>query len=181
MARLTPSELAHLKTAIHDIAARQDNTGDNKTSLRQVQALEFDKWRLIHKYIHSAPFNTRDSIDRSQQWRQAVPHVRDLGEVDLLDWVLLQVQVARNLERGIQDMRPRKNGACHGLILEYVANRKRKAHAVLNWATEGEKHGVYHVDSKWHAKTANILERYGLIEKDEDGNRIYSNDPLARS
>ncbi len=95
--------------------------------------LQFRKWRLIQKYVHDTPFGTNARLARSDQWRQAVDYVRDIGEIELLDWVLQQVQIASHLERDIRDMRPRKNGPCHPLILEYVADRKRKAHAVLRW------------------------------------------------
>ena len=40
-------------------------------------------------------------------------------------------------------MRPRKNGPCHGLLLEYAANRKRKALAVLHFAKAGADMGHY--------------------------------------
>ena len=63
----------------------------------------------------------------------AVDDVRDIGEIELLDRVLQQVEIATHLDRGIQGLRPRKKGPCHELILEFVANRKRKAHAVYRW------------------------------------------------
>ncbi len=48
--------------------------------------------------------------------------------------MLLQVEVTRNIERGVRDLRPRKIGPCHALLLEYVRDRKRKALAVHKWA-----------------------------------------------
>lgn len=119
--------------------------------------LDFEKWRLIHKYVHDHPFATRQRSARSEQWREAANRVRDLGEPELLDWTLLQAEIAGNLERGIQDLRPRKNGPCHCLVLEYVANRKRKALAVLRFAQASEEEGVYGVDSAFHARTREIL------------------------
>ena len=95
--------------------------------------LQFRKWRLIHRHIHDTPFHTDQRLARSEQWRAAVDYVRDIGEIELLDWVLQQVEIAGHLEQGIRDLRPRKNGPCHGLILEHVADRKRKAHAVCRW------------------------------------------------
>jgi hypothetical protein len=120
-------------------------------------ALDFEKWRLIHKYVHDHPFATRERPPRSEQWREAASRVRDLGEPELLDWTLLQAEIAGNLEHGIQDLRPRKNGPCHCLVLEYVANRKRKALAVLRFAQASDEEGVYRVNSDFHARTQEIL------------------------
>ena len=45
------------------------------------------------------------------QWREAAIHIRQLGEIEMLDWVLSQAEVAGNLEHRVQDMQPRKGGA----------------------------------------------------------------------
>jgi hypothetical protein len=97
------------------------------------------KWRLIHKYVHDVPFTTTARLTRAEQWREAANHIRDLRVTDLLDWTLLQAEVADNLARGVQDMRPRKNGPCHALVLEYVRDRKRKALAVYRWALAADE------------------------------------------
>ena len=78
-------------------------------------------------------------------------------------------------------MRPRKNGPCQPLILEYVGNRKRKALAVLHFAKDAEQFGCYRVNSSWHSRTAEILKRHEMVERDEDGRPIYTMDPFARS
>ncbi len=52
---------------------------------------------------------------------------------------------------------PRKSGPCHCLLLEYVANRKRKALAVLRFAKASEEEGVYRVNSDFHARAREIL------------------------
>ncbi len=178
---LSPYKLFELTDAIREIIDRQSSFDAAEMSHVEAQTLEFEKWRLIHKYIHSTPFRTSEHQSRPDQWRDAAAKVRNIGEIEVLDWTLLQVEVASNLERGIHDMRPRKGGPCHPLLLEYVSNRKRKALAVLHFAREGEKHGIYNVDSNWHSRTADILKRHGLIETDEDGNPVYSTDPMTRS
>ncbi|MCC2113228.1 MAG: hypothetical protein KDJ16_14430 [Hyphomicrobiales bacterium] len=166
---------------IHGVVAKlQDGPGESFADLGR-REIEFQKWQLIHKWIHGRPFRTREHLPRSRQWREALDHVRDLRDQELIDWVLLQAEVAGNLERGIQDLRPRKNGPCHPLILEYVANRKRKALAVLHFARAAEEEGCYQVNSDFHARTATILNRHGLIERDEDGNPVYSMDPFSRN
>jgi len=101
--------------------------------------LVLQKWRLIHKHFHTFSFPTRTRLKRSEQWKEAVEHVRDLNDLEVLDWVLLQAEVAGNIERGIREMRPRKNGPCHDLLLEYVRDRKRKALAVHKWAQAADE------------------------------------------
>jgi len=154
-----------LRSRIADLTARQQAAGEPVSYLER-QEIEFEKWRLIHKYIHSHPFRTRGHLERSRQWREAANEIRDLGEIELLDWALLQVEVARNLERGIQDMRPRKNGPCHPLVLEYLANRKRKALAVLHFARAGEVGGLHSVNSAHHGHSADILRKQYPEEDD---------------
>jgi len=95
--------------------------------------IQVQKWRLIHRYIHDRPFSTRPQLSRSDQWRAVIDYARDLGDLEVLDWVLLQVEVAANIERGVREMRPRKSGPCHEQLLGYAADRKRKAVAVLKW------------------------------------------------
>jgi hypothetical protein len=56
-------------------------------------------------------------------------------------------------------------------VLEYVANRKRKALAVLRFARageDGEDGGVYKVNSAFHARTRDILGGDPAVE-DGDG------------
>lgn len=118
---------------------------------------EFHKWQLVHKIIHDHPFHVKTNQPRADQWREALNVIRDLDEMELIDWVLLQIEVAENLARGIQDMRPRKGGQCHPLLLEYTGNRKRHALAVLHFARDGEKEGLYTVNSSWHSKTETLL------------------------
>lgn len=143
-------------------------------------ALHLAKWRAVHNFMHKTPYRDRPGQSRSQQWSAVADRIRDLGEQDLLDWVLLQVDVARNLEKGVQDMRPRKNGPTFLVMLEYVANRKRKALAILKWVKAAERDGYYCVDGEFHAETRRILTQYGLCDLDLAGSIIPSDDPLVR-
>jgi hypothetical protein len=143
-------------------------------------ALHLAKWRAIHHFLHKTPYRDRPHHKRSQQWGAVAERIRDVGEAELLDWVLLQVDVAKNLERGIQDMRPRKNGPTFLVMLEYVANRKRKALAILKWVKDAERDGYYCVDGEFHAETRRILTQYGLCELDNAGSIIPNDDPLVR-
>lgn len=154
-----------LAEEIRSIVERQAAAGGDGGATLSRQELELEKWRLIHEHPHRHPFPTPARLVRSAQWREAANRVRDLGEVELLDWALQQAEIARNLERGVRDLRPRKNGPCHGLLLEYAANRKRKALAVLHFAKAGVDEGVHRVDSDFHARTKDILSE-GAAEDD---------------
>lgn len=102
---------------------------------------QLETWRAIQRFMHKTPFRDRAGLKRSDQWRSVLDRVRDLNQIELIDWVALQVEVAGNRERGIPDMRPRKNGHAFLVMLEYVSNRKRKALALLKWALEAEREG----------------------------------------
>lgn len=132
---LAPSERKDLLGAIRDAV----NAPEAPYVARMAAQLE--KWRLIHKFVHAVPFVTREGQKRSRQWRDVIDYARDLHEPEVLDWVLLQVDVAENLENGVRDMRPRRSGPCHPLLLEFVANKKRKAHVVYKWALAAEADG----------------------------------------
>jgi hypothetical protein len=73
------------------------------------------------------------------------------------DWLALQIEIAVNLEKRAEDMRPRDPGPTWIVTLEYGANRKRKALAVLHWAEAANKEGCYPVGSDWHALSAAVL------------------------
>ena len=117
----------------------------------------FQKWRLLHEWTRRHPFRDRPVARRSHAWREALDRFRPLRDPELIDWLALQIEVAANLEKGVQDMRPRDPGPTWIVALEYVANRKRKALAVLHWAEAASRDGCYTVDSAWHARSAAIL------------------------
>ncbi len=105
------------------------------SSAEDQAAFQVRKWRVIHKFIHANPFHVSDTLPRSDQWRRVLGHLRQtVGEAELIDWLIVQVEVAANIEAGIRDLRPRRSEPCFELVLEYVSNRKRKALAVLKWA-----------------------------------------------
>lgn len=94
---------------------------------------EHRKWTAIDAYLRKHPFYISPRLARSRQWREALNKVRELREPELIDWICQQVHIASNLERGIRDMRPRRPGQCHEVILIYTKDRVNKAEVVLNW------------------------------------------------
>ncbi|TCS61233.1 hypothetical protein [Varunaivibrio sulfuroxidans] len=107
-----------------------------------VAAFRHKKWREIHKYLHNHPFHVNSALERSQQWRRVFDFMRTIVEEDeITDWLLVQIDVANNLERGIRDLRPRKNGPCYDVFMEFIRDRKRKAKVVHRWLQDAQTQG----------------------------------------
>ncbi|MGE5511864.1 MAG: hypothetical protein ACM31O_11525 [Bacteroidota bacterium] len=106
-------------------------------------ALQAEKWALLCDLMRASPFPTRQSLSRSAQWRAAAQHLREtLPPGELIEWALLQADIARNHERGVRDLRPHKDGPCHALIMDYAEMRRDKARAVLRWAEAATASGA---------------------------------------
>lgn len=141
--RLAPSEVATKAREVREVVEHDGVVkADPKAEDRARYQAQLETWRAVHRFLHHTPYRDRAVLKRSDQWKAVLDRVRDLGERELTDWVALQVEVARNREKGIPDMRPRKNGPTFLVMLEYVANRKRKALALLKWAIEADRNGV---------------------------------------
>ncbi len=154
----SPSEesafLRDLRLARDNEANLRDREGADDLELRRTS---FEKWRLLHDWARRHPYRDRPRLRRSDVWREALERFRPLRDPELIDWLALQIEVTANLENGVQDMRPRDPGPTWMVTLEYVANRKRKALAVLHWAEAAKTDGYYTVDSDWHARSVAIL------------------------
>lgn len=141
---------------IRDLVAAQNKLDETGAGIIEKCDLQLRKWRAIHKYLHDHPFPTKARVKRSEQWRDAVQYIRDMNELDVLDWVLLQAEVAGYIERGVREMRPRRKGPCHELLLEYARDRKRKALAVYKWSMAADETDTATMDTL----TPAILERH---------------------
>jgi len=140
--RPAPSEIATLTGEVRELVEREDAVRADRSAADPARyQAQLDKWRAIHRFLHRMPYRDRAGLKRSDQWAGVMERVRDLGERELVEWVLLQIEVARNREKGIPDMRPRKNGPTFLVMLEYVGNRKRKALALLKWAISADRDG----------------------------------------
>jgi hypothetical protein len=158
--------LADLKLARDREAALQESAGADDVELRRAS---FGKWRLIHDWVRRQPYRDRALRRRSDIWREALERLRVLRDAELIDWLALQIEVAAHLENGVQDMRPRDPGPTWIVTLEYVANRKRKALAVLHWAEAAEKDGCFTVDSDRRARSVATLGRAPTAAERGDG------------
>ncbi len=153
---IMPSDRQTQISEIRALVAAQCRLNEAGASIIEKSELQLRKWRMIHKHLHAHPFPTKARAKRSEQWRDAVQCIRGLDDMDVLDWVLLQADVAGNIERGIREMRPRKNGPCHALLLEYVRDRKRKALAVYKWSLAADEANTATKDTL----TTAILKRH---------------------
>ena len=143
-----------------------DRAGADDLDLRRAT---FEKWRLLHEWTRRHPYRDRPLARRSDVWREAIERFRPLRDSEFIDWLALQIEVAANLEKGVQDMRPRDPGPTWIVALEHVANRKRKALAILHWAEAASRDGCYTVDSEWHARSAAILGGEPTVAERGDG------------
>jgi hypothetical protein len=102
--------------------------------------LQFRKWKAIEAFLVETPFHVSEAAPRGEQWRRVLRFVRTvIGEEELEDWVREQAEIADNLAAGIRDLRPRKGGSCHRVLLIYVRDKARKAAAVRDWALGAEE------------------------------------------
>lgn len=98
-------------------------------------SLELEKWRLIHRLAKQTPLHPNRNNSRGNQWREMQNHWQSCLPVpEVIDWMGEQAEVADNILAGIQDLRPRKNGPCQDVLMEYLNNRKRKALSVHKFA-----------------------------------------------
>ena len=135
----TPIDTAQLKAVVRRLGLSRAPQLGHAARCR----LELERWRLVEQLIGASPFATRTTLPRSRQWRDATERLRDAAPCpELLDWLLLQAEVARNLERGVRDLRPRKDGPCHMLALQHAMSRRRKAEVVLGWAEAALEQGA---------------------------------------
>ena len=157
---LSRSEAAAFEQDLSVAREREDDLsiqpGGVEVALRRAS---FEKWRLIYDWTRRHPYRDNPRASRPDQWRAALEKFRPLRDSELIDWLILQIDVATNLANGVQDMRPRDPGPTWLVTLEYVSNRKRKALATLHWAEAAEKEGCFTVDFEWHARSAAILGR----------------------
>lgn len=134
LARPTPpSETRRLTHAIGEARLNRDRLRDRGAADRALAEAELALAALLHRYVHRHCYRDKERDERSAQWEAALARLRAVADEALLDWLIVQIDVARNLARGIQDMRPRKDGPTWLVLLEHVGNRKRKAKAVLDW------------------------------------------------
>lgn len=118
-----------------EIKRRERAFGGHPEESEQWLDLQHQKWCVIHDQLAGHPFQVSETLARNEQWRRVRDHLKQtLDEPEMIDWVILQIDVASNLAAGIHEMRQRKKGPCYEILMEWVVNRRRKAMVVLQWA-----------------------------------------------
>ncbi len=136
---IKPSSRGSAKKLAELRAVRAEEvSSETLAATHEVRAeIQHRKWRVIHKLLRDNPFTVGTAHPRAEQWRRVRDHVKlTLDEPEVTEWVILQMEVAANRAAGIADLRPRKNGPCYALLMEFVRDRKRKALAVLRWTRD---------------------------------------------
>lgn len=124
-----------LQKRVREILETERTPSYSQSAYERQRALQAEKWMLLCELVSRSPFATRQTLSPSAQWLEAARRLRDLAPAaELIDWALLQADIARNHERGVRDLRPHKDGPCHALVLDYVTMRRDKAQVVLRWA-----------------------------------------------
>ncbi len=72
------TESHDLMQGIRRILDRQAAAASQRGIPAADPGLEFEKWRLIHKFVHAHPFAIPARLARSEQWREAANKIRDL-------------------------------------------------------------------------------------------------------
>lgn len=168
---------------IHQLSAeikKPDHTEESHLIQRQKQ---HQKWQMMHEYVRLRPFRVNQRQPRSSQWQEAMNKVRELRDMEVIDWLWQQSDISRNHEKGIQDVRPLRRGTCHEALVEYLKMREHKASVVLEWEEGAQRDGCHRIDSAFHARTKEILDRYKADddspEKEHEGYSL--DDPWLRS
>jgi len=127
----TPSQSSSCPEALRSIYAAEKSFEFLLGPPHAKTSLALDKWRLIHRLAKRTPHHPNTNLSRGDQWREMRDHwISNLPVLEVIAWIGEQAEIADNIAAGIQDLRPRKNGPCQDVLMEYLNNRKRKALSV---------------------------------------------------
>lgn len=140
---LVASDRAALLAGAQD-AIRREMSSDNDLADDFARATaSHAKWQRIHRYVRVVPYRDLPAEPRSRQWQRAVALVRDIGDLDLLEWTVAQADLAlAEVSRGARAAAPQTRvEPTYLVLLKSVADRKRKARAELDWALTARDRG----------------------------------------
>lgn len=137
-----------LATARRLVGEEATSTGPLTDDLSSAAA-QHRKWQAIHRYVRAVPYEDEGGVPRSSQWKTALTIAREIGDLDLIEWVFGRIdgeraEAARSakLHLTAPDLEP-----TYIVFLKAVANRKRKARAALQWAQSAREMGWITCDS----------------------------------
>ena len=140
-ARFGVKDLPELLRAVQDaVAADMSSTVQFGADIDAAVA-EHRKWQLIHRYVLRTPFHSEPGAPRAQQWQGVLGRVREIGDLDLIEWVIEQADTAIAKARTEPARLAETAIPTYLLLLRHVASRKRQARAQLRWAKDADKSG----------------------------------------
>jgi len=166
---------------IHHLLLEIEPPDEREISHLVQRRKQYEKWGLIVQYIEAAHIRIPSAGLRSSQWRRLYDRLRKLHDRELLGWIWEQIEIAQNHERGVQDYRPnRKSGTVSENLLIYARKRLNKARRVLEWEEKAQSEGCFRVNSHFHARSREILQRLPPREDDEQ-DQFRPDEPWIRS
>jgi hypothetical protein len=125
------------------------------------------KWQAIHRYIRAAPYRDDPDAPRSRQWQGALALARALGDLDLIEWVVDQIDLALAAgRRGARNEAEEDAAPTYLVLLKSVANRRRKARAALKWLETAREKGWSTCDSSTLGANLILLHAASVHSRD---------------
>lgn len=138
-----PQERARLLELVRDAIAAEMSS-DTQLADEFVRAeIEHRRWQAIHRYVRAVPYRDDFAAPRPRQWQGAMAVARDLGDLDLIEWVVAQIDRAHAEAARRKTSAPAESGTepTYLVLLKAVANNKRKARAALAWTQTAREKG----------------------------------------
>jgi hypothetical protein len=134
-------------------AAREAINEDMRTQAQLVdEAVQTQsalrKWQAVHSYIRAAPYRDDPAAPRARHWQGALEIARALGDLDLIEWVMDQIDLALAAgRRGSENEAEKSAAPTYLVLLKTVANLRRKARVALRWLETAREKGWITCDS----------------------------------
>lgn len=159
--------LGAAREAIEDDMRTQAQLVDE--AVQMLSALR--KWQAVHRYIRCAPYRDDPAAPRSRHWQGALALARALGDLDLIEWVVDQTDLAlASGRRGLEKETEEGAAPTYLVLLKSVANHRRKARVALKWLETAREKGWATCDST--TLGANLLRLHAASVHSRD-NPLY--------
>lgn len=143
----SPAERGRLLLIAQDaIAAEMSSDMQLADDFTRAEA-EHRRWQSIHRYVRAIPYRDDPAETRPRQWQMVLEHARKLGDLDVMEWAVNQIDRAYAEASRHPGGVPEGAGtqqACEPVYLVFlkaIANKKRKAKAALQWAQTARQNG----------------------------------------
>ena len=125
------------------------------------------KWQAIHRYIRCAPYRDDPDAPRARQWQSALALARALGDFDLIEWAVDQIDLAlASARRGASNEAEHDATPTYLILLKSVANRRRKARVAMKWLETAREKGWSTCDSSTLGANLILLHAASVHSRD---------------